>query len=398
MRVAPFAGFALIGVTVSPLCGAQTLYFIPGLSASAQYESNHGLSQDAVGSPGYLITGDGYLKRLGRQSDLTLHPLIQYGDFTRLKRMQRFTALLDLDYGWRTQRGELAVTGEYLRTDLLNAQFGQAGFTQTTDNPNGNASGTTVAGIIENRYTLEPTYAYKLTQLMRIEADVREDHIDYSSGGQTIPAAGYDFQSGTFRLVRQLGPRWHFGAGPYVSHFKSSNLGHNTSTGYGIETNLRYEYSEITRWTINLSVDLTTNAELSDSSNAWSLTWNGTTKLRLGSLRYSLGRFIEPSDVGSRTTIDTVRVQWIRPVSLRFAFNTAASYSRLRIVGNLQSEQARDRANLELLMNYNITPTITLAGGYRFASLNVKTNDTGYVHSHGVILTLAYRGLDPHAR
>src|SRR5262249_7704059 len=89
-RVALCAGFALICALVSPLCSAQ-LYFIPGLAGTAEYESNQQLSRNAVGSPAYIITGDGYLKDLGRQSDLTLHPLLQYGNFTRVKRLARLT-------------------------------------------------------------------------------------------------------------------------------------------------------------------------------------------------------------------------------------------------------------------------------------------------------------------
>jgi hypothetical protein len=397
---AVIGGLAVLACAgASHVCQAQQLYFVPAFSARGEYDTNRALTPNGASSAGYSVLAEGFLKRLTLQTDMILHPQISYGNFPQLKRMNRVAGLLDLNFDHRTQRSELALTGQYSRQDTLNAQFGHAAFIGPIDNPNTDVTGVVTGGITQTRYTLDPGFFYQLTKLNRLETELREDKLNYSSsaGVQNAPL-GYEFHSATVKLIRQFTPRLHFGAGPSYSHFESDNHV-NKSDGYGVESHLRYEWSQITRVTVQGSVERDRTHQqnnVSGTSTAWSLFANGTTKLRLGSLRYSVGRFIEPSNVGSRTTLDQFRFEYLQPLSERWNFDGAASYGRLRIVGpTAQDQTARDRANAELRMNYLLSPTLTLSGGYQYASLDVKTS-TGLAKSNGVFLTLSYKGLDPH--
>src|SRR5258708_4814556 len=81
----------------SNACLAQQLYFVPGLSARAEYDTNRLLVRNGASSPGYSLIAEGFLRRLTPQTDLTLHPQLSYGNFPQLKHMDRVSGLLDLD-------------------------------------------------------------------------------------------------------------------------------------------------------------------------------------------------------------------------------------------------------------------------------------------------------------
>jgi len=111
-------------------------------------------------------------------------------------------------------------------------------------------------------------------------------------------------------------------------------------------------------------------------------------------VRYSIGRFLEPSSFGGRTTQDQFRVQYTRSLSERLQFNSAVRFTRYKDVGNIQNAETRERGNAELSLRTLITPLWYVSGGYRFAYQHLPSQ-LHAVSSNGVFITVGYHGREP---
>ena len=132
------------------------------------------------------------------------------------------------------------------------------------------------------------------------------------------------------------------------------------------------------------------------SVTSWGLEWVGTHKYRVGSVQFSIGRFLEPSSIGGRVSLDQFRVQYNRPLSARLSFSGAVRVTRTEVVGTaLAAEQpTENRTNAEMYLRFDMTRTWYVTGGYIFArSSDLGQSDLAY--SNGFLLTIGYRGLEP---
>jgi hypothetical protein len=375
---------------------AQETYFVPEVSASAEYNTNRQLdSTQDQGSAGYRATVEGYLKRNTQLTKFFLHPQLSFQKYPNIPKLESVEGMVEAEGTHRTVRGNYSFVGRYTRQDTLNAEIGRAAFDTVDPNaPDTQGTGVAQGGITRTRYELEPGFSYSVTELVDIEGDLRMDSVKYESDlpGERV---GYDAPSVSLTLVRAFGPRLKLGIGPYYSRYESDNNANKTNA-YGADFDFRYEWSQITRTNLVLSFekdDITENGR-SDSATAVGVRWLGRKRNRVGELRYSIGRFLQPSSVGTRATLDQFRAQWVRPMSPRLTFDVAARYTRVRSIGNSADDVGRDRANVDVLVRTLLTETISLAGGYRFAFLD-RVTTSGSVENHGVFLTVAFIGRDP---
>src|SRR5690606_33260587 len=100
----------------------------------------------------------------------------------------------------------------------------------------------------------------------------------------------------------------------------------------------------------------------------------GVRQNRVGNVRYSIGRFLAPSSVGSRRETDQLQVQYLRPLGPRLAFNGAVRLWRDRRIGNDDGNRDGDRARAELALRGELTRTLYLAGGYRYSWQDLERN------------------------
>jgi hypothetical protein len=134
----------------------------------------------------------------------------------------------------------------------------------------------------------------------------------------------------------------------------------------------------------------------SQSVTSWGIEWVGTHKYRVGSVQFSIGRFLEPSSIGGRVALDQIRVQYVRPLSARLSFSGAVRVTNTDVIGNALAaeEQPEHRTNAELYLHFDMTPTWFVQAGYIFArSRDLGVSDLAY--SNGVLLSVGYRGLEP---
>lgn len=389
-------GAAIAAAGLGEAAFAQETYFVPGFSAGAEWNSNRQLALDEESSPGYRAALEGYWRRISPRTNFLLHPQINYQNFPDIDQQEKVGGFLELETNHRTLKGYYAFTGKYTREDTLNAELGRATFDDVDpDAPDTVGTGTIVGGVTRTRYQARPSFSYSFTELTDFEGDFRWDSVKYESD-QANERVGYESPLAELLLVHAFGPRLRFGAGPYYTKYESDN-DQNKTEGYGANLEMRYQWSEVTRTTLAVNVErdeITTGSRQENATNV-GVRWLGQRRMRVGSVRYSIGRFLEPSSVGSRVTLDQFRVEYLRPIGPRFRIDTAVRLSRTRSIGDSTSIRDRDRANVEITSRTQLSRTLTLNAGYRYAFLDRKVIDDS-VENHGVFLTLSFHGLDPH--
>jgi hypothetical protein len=173
----------------------------------------------------------------------------------------------------------------------------------------------------------------------------------------------------------------------------------NTTDTGGAAFSYNYKTSDVTRMSVVLRVERDRIQALDfspQSTTAWGLEWVGTHKFQVGNVQFSMGRFIEPSSIGGRVTLDQARFQVYRPLSARVSFTGAVRATHTEVVGNALEAVAppENRTNAEMYLRYQMTRTWYVSGGYIFArSRDLGQDDLAY--SNGVLLTVGYQAVEP---
>ncbi|MEP7242836.1 MAG: hypothetical protein ABI885_04030 [Gammaproteobacteria bacterium] len=382
---------------------AQQIYFVPAVQVSAEANTNRRLDPvDDRRSEGYKARFEGTWKRVTPTGLMEIRPQLTYQDYPQFKGTERLEEGLDLNLEHKTQKGFFSLLGRYQRQDTLNAEFGRAAFDPTlpedgTDNDPGSAgSGLVTGGIVRTTYWVEPQFAYSLTRLTDLETDVRLIKVKYDTDAPK-QRVGFQQPSANFNVVHAISPLLKIGVGPYYSRYKTDDDSTKINA-YGANIDLRYTSSKISKSTLSVNVekdDIERAGSAKDSVTAWGLQWTGTTKQRVGELRYSIGRFLQASNIGTRTKSDQFRVEYKRKLNPRLEFESAVRGRRERAIQNSDSGNDRDRVNLEISMRSLLTQSLYVSGGYRFAWQDLESA-AGSADNHGIFIALGYRGLEPY--
>mgnify|MGYP002384495571 CR=1 FL=1 len=113
--------------------------------------------------------------------------------------------------------------------------------------------------------------------------------------------------------------------------------------------------------------------------------------------RLVVGRFLEPSTIGSRVKNDVVRVQYSRSLSTRTTVIAAVRYSRENRLEDRIGETTNERSYADVWASYQLTPTWYVGGGYRFIRQDI-TSEPRAANDHSVFVNFGYRALDPRPR
>jgi hypothetical protein len=386
---------------------AQEINFAPFGSATAEWDSNRSLARppQSAGSYGGVVGAD--LRDLSPRSYMDLAAQISYTDIPQL------------GYDWtsgnvafksdvKTLNADYTLLADYRRDDAFFTEFGQAqfnnGLTLTSPDTNGTANVTT--GITRESYEVDPGFDYNFTPRLDLEGDFRVNSVRYNiqAPGQrvdyTSPYAGLTLNYDTSQ-------RSSIGIGPYYSHYQETNGnkltdvagGENTTDTEGVAFSYNYKTSDVTRMSVVLRVERDHIKALDfspQSATGWGLEWVGTHKFQVGNVQFSIGRFLEPSSIGGRVTMDQFRAQVYRPLSARLSFTGAVRATHTVVVGNaLESvSPPENRANAEMYLRFDITRTWYVTGGYIFAR-SVDLGESNLAYSNGVLLTVGYQALEP---
>jgi hypothetical protein len=390
---------------------AQEVAFVPQVSVTGEYATNRILAVPAApNSEDVEVVAGGDLLAHSQTASLDFRPLVTYLDDTKIKNLNQYEALVDLVSAYHTVKAEWDLEAEYQRQDAFDAEYGIAAFNSLNPNaPNTQGSGLIITGDTKTSFDAEPSFSYDLTQRWSLSGNASFDAARYSTD---VPGYLVSYNSETIELDTgyALSRTSTVSAGPYYTNYDpiNSDVGAVQDHGYGLNVNYSYKVSQVTstKLTVRLERDTTPAAFGFPESTitAWGAEWTGIHKFLTSTVQYSIGRFLEPSSFGGRTSVDQFRVQYTRLFSPRFTGNAAVRLTRSTDVGDVAVDDSgnRDRANVQLALSYLITQEWTLSGGYRYAyqalpSYDITGLNLGQVnaHSNGVFITVAYHGREP---
>ncbi|MCZ8129682.1 MAG: hypothetical protein O9284_00055 [Steroidobacteraceae bacterium] len=399
LRRTAIAGFVSAAALLagSRDAGAEQWYLVPSAETSAEWNSNREMTErEELEDPGAgyrLVAGLAAGVRTPRGA-LELRPRVQLQEFPDRSGVDPVDGTLDADGFRRFAKGEASLRARYARQDVYNAEYGSAGFDERDPaDPGIDASGIVLVGGRRDTLEFEPTLRWQLNPLTAIEAGVEYEQVDYQ---QSIGfrREGYDSLRGDVGWARALSPRMEFQAGPYVARFESETGGNETDT-LGLRLGARYRWSAVTYLSLAVSgerneITNSRTGQFGTKVNDWGLEASGSSSHAVGVLRYAVGRFIAPSTLGTRRVSDQLRLQYSHDLAPLTRFAGALRLSRDRRVGSNGTGE-RDRALVELTLIRQLTSTLAVSGGARYAWQDFGTEAA---RNTGVFLGLVYQGLD----
>jgi hypothetical protein len=395
------AAAVLLGLT-SAAAGAQQVVFIPELQAWAQYDTNRLLNPvNSESAETYWVQAAADMKRVTQRSDLEFRPQLTLQD-SSISSVNRWEALVDLKGDYRTLRSVWSIMAEYHREDSYNAQYGVAAFNPLNPGqPDTQGTGTIVTGLTKDTYSIAPGVTFQATQRLSFEAQVRADAVRYSV---EVPNEYISYNSTLAELDAywSLSQRSQIGFGPFYQLYdpEQSNEAPRVN-GYGLDLSYRFNWSQLDRSTLSLRAEHDTFTETGipdKTKTTYGIEWVGRHKLRSGMIQYAIGRFLEPSSVGSLVGLNQVRLQYRHDFSVRTQFVGMVRVSRS---DDLSDNSHEDRALLQVALVRRLTELWSISGGYRFAYQKLSVIEANQVvtqpaaHNNGVFINFAYRGRSP---
>lgn len=391
----------LLLALVSSVATAQQVVFVPEMQLWAQYDSNRLLDPVTPRSAEtYWLQVAGDLKSISERSDVELRPQLTLQDST-LSSVDRFEALVDLKADYRTLRSIWSILSEYHREDASNAQYGIAAFNPLNPNaPDTVGTGDIVTGLTKTTYSVEPDFTYQATQRLSLEATTRFDAVRYDV---EVPDQfiSYNNTYAEFDGYWSVSQRGQLGFGPYYALYDPRENDAARVSSYGVDLSYRFNWTRIDRSTVSLRAEhdtFTQSGVADESRNTFGLEWVGYHKLQAGMVQYAIGRFMEPSSVGSLVGLNQIRVQYRHDFTARLQF---AGSVRLSRSDDLSDGSHEDRAILQVALVRRLTELWSLSGGYRFAYQKLRELDSGVIvtdpaaRNNGVFINVAYHGREP---
>lgn len=379
---------------------AQQTYVIPRAEATAEWNSNRELVSAAGeedGSPGYKLNADVLLGRRTQTTTFEARPRLQFQEFPDRDGIDPVDYALDARAERVGVRGSVGAIARYARQDVYNAEYGNVEFDELQpDGPGVDAGGIVLVGGTRETVRIEPSFRWNLSERMGLGGSASWERVDYDTN-IAFDRVGYDAQQVELLLIRTLGPRTELSVGPYVAR-SETDTGSNETESVGGRVTWQHEATETTRFTVSGVVEQNDITDflpqrVAAESTQWGLEVSGLYRQRVGSIRYSIGRFLRPSTLGSRRTADQVRVQYLRPLTPLLSLSAALRATRDERIGRdeFATVRQRERAIAELTLTRQLTPTFYVTGGARFAWQDVgAASATNY----GAFVGVGWRGLD----
>jgi hypothetical protein len=391
---------------------AADTYVIPQGAVRAEAETNRGLRTENEESIEGVI-GD-FAAILGvatQRSDTQIRPRIRLQEFSDRDAVKRTEQLLDMKTGYKSVRSEFDMSGRYAKRDTADAELARASFDEfNPDAPTGSEGGrVTTGGEARTQYSLQPSYRYQWSERAGGGVNAQYQKVKFDENSSE-PKIGFEFSELEAFLLRAFTERVQGEFGAYVTKYETdSDVVENTTDSYGLSVNIGREWTPRTRGQVELRVERNEvelfapgipavgasppipAQTLTDTSTDLGLMVSGIHESEVAQLRFGVGRILRPSTLGGKTTTDEVRAQLDRNLSQRAVWSSAIRYERQRLVA-LGENQGRDYASLVTSLQYLLTPTWFVGGGYEYfwQEFKVESDDA---NSHRVFIEFGYKGL-----
>ena len=197
-------------------------------------------------------------------------------------------------------------------------------------------------------------------------------------------------------LAWTLTPQSEVGLAVYASQYQAKDDSSETDA-YGAGVGYTYQWSEVTGVEARLYYEkndvtdyVPVKFEESTSGLGGSLT--AYRKLEVSDWRFTLSRQYLPTGDGGKSESDQFRLQYDRDFSERLSFRGAARYEMRNAITESGGGDDRDYARLDLSLNWFMSETWYLRGGYSYIWQD-REQDNGDADNNKLFVSVGYQGI-----
>ena len=399
------------GVLSSGVSSAAQTYVVPSVVFRVEHHDNYRLVPG--GNPdssiiGYIADAQALIGIDTPRSQTSIRPrlkLQEYPDLNDLDDNQRVTPVegfLDVVSQYTLQRGEFGIIGRYARQDSYNAETPGGSFDPLDpsfgDNPD---SGRARVEQTRDRFQLQPTFSYEVTERARIGIAADYQMVRYDSDG--VPTdLDYDYAVLDGSATWSLNSVSDLTVGAYASNYQAmtDSVGDVSETdAYGGRVGYVYRWSDVNGVEAELFYENNDVTDLVGERSEFSTSgWGGSLiayhRQEVSEWRFSVGRTFQPTSDGRKAEFDQFRLQYDRDLSQRLKFLGAARYeTRSSIASNVLSND-RDYARIDLSLEWMVTPRWFVGGGYSYLWED-RIQAPESAEDNRFFLAAGFRGLKP---
>lgn len=396
-------GVAVAVVTAACLISAGALgaetYVQPQIDLRVEGNDNFDLLPD--GTPdgdvyGFIADARALIGIATPRSETTLRPRLRLQEYPDRDDLERIEGFLDLRSRYEWQRAEFLLIGRYSQQDTFNTETLGGEFDPLDPNYGGNADvRRSLVGETRTRFELNPTLKYELTERITAGGGVRYEDVNFDSDG-IEEHTDYEFTQADVSLSWALNPVSDFGVGTYLSKYQAKDDSTETDA-YGAGIGYNYRWSEVTG--LEARVFYETNdvsnfapVRSEESTSGWGGVLAAYRKYEVSDWRLSVGRTYVPTGDGGKAESDLLRLQYRRDLSERLAFSGAGRYEMRNSITESRSSEDRDYARADLSLEWFMTQTWYLQGGYSYIWQD-RESASGDADNNLLFISVGYKGL-----
>jgi hypothetical protein len=394
---------AVLALAVSAFATSESpqTYLVPNLEISSYYHTFRVLSplhdrEDAT--TGYIATAEALVGKRTERSQTELRPRVRFQKYPDRSGIDPVDAFLDLQTQYRTLVSNYSLLVNASRQDTFNAEFGQAG-TDTSGPevpPELNDTGIVFLGNTRTEIRAQPSFERRFSERTSFGVLLGYDKVDYEDTA-VLTREDYTNWSATFPITRELRPLTSIEVGPYVGRYEAGNNANRTDSA-GLNIAWQHSVSEISSTKFTLQAERTKIDDPSllsgdESQTNWGATLSGYRKGQVSRLDYAIGRYLAASGLGSKTKRAEARLQYSRDLTQRLGFKGAVRGGHEERLGLTDRSRNRNYARSEVSLEWSVTPTLYISGGYRYAWQKYRDFQDA-ADDNVAFVVFGYRGLD----
>jgi hypothetical protein len=396
--IAYVAATAALG-SASLAWGAQ-VYVQPRFDLRTEVNDNFDL--DPNGTPdgdiyGLIADAQTLVGIYTQRSETSVRPRVRFQEYPDRDELQRLEAFLDLRSKYQWERSEFLLFGRYSLQDSYNSETVGGEFDPLDPNFSDNGGSTTIlVGETRQRFQLNPTYDYDVTERVSMGVGLDYQNVSYDVDSGPSTRTDYDFTIVDGSVAWSLTPQSQIGAGVYASQYQAKDDSGETDA-YGAGVGYSYKWSDVTGFEAQLfyeSNDVTVNEPVrsEESTSGWGGSLTAYRKLEVSQWRFALSREYIPTGDGGKSESDLLRLQYNRDFSDRLSFLGIGRYELRNALTETGGGDDRDFARVDVSLEWLFTETWYVRGGYSYVWLD-RQSTAGAADNNKLFVSVGYQGL-----
>ncbi|MEA3175039.1 MAG: hypothetical protein QOF42_2450 [Gammaproteobacteria bacterium] len=396
-RVRPSHLMAAVSLLGATCANAADVFIQPNAYIGAETNSNLDLTPGGQAEvTGYNATVASIIGIATPNSAITFKPRLDYRDYPTDRGDDRLEEYLEFNGGWKGQRSNAGISGNYDHRDEFNAELQTATFDEINPvQPTAPQTGRTVTGGTRNSFYVLPTYTYDLTQRFAAGVSGLYQKVNYSPNDDAR-FVDFNYYQGKAFVVWTLNQKSDLNFGGYYNDYNATRFFSKASaTGASVDLNTSWSPLLTTRASVTYQrsdIQAGQAPAFAGSLNVWGGAMSAVYKGETTQLRGDLSRLITPSGGGSVYVVNQAQVEYDRKLTQRLSFIGAVIYQQDRALTANVAGDGRNYLRTLLDIKWMMTRTFYIQGGYSYTWQQYQLDPDGAANNR-FYLRFGYQGM-----